>query len=194
MTRHTAHLADDEMLALAYLGGDAPDDRETAALAHLADCDACSLRFSTTLSAVVDLRAVSEAEADRHFPESFLERQRRQILIKLEQLGQSARILRFPALPVSVAPAAGRWQTRRWVAAAAAAGLVAGLLLAEALQVLPGQLGWTASSQTAAVDENAGPVFEEDALLTEIDAALRWSRASELRALDELTPVAYEIR
>lgn len=182
------------MLALVYLGGDTPDDREAAALAHLADCDACSVRFSTTLSTVVNLRSAADADADRHFPESFLERQRRQILVRLEQLGQSARILRFPALPVSAEPVEARWQTRRWVAGAAAAGLVAGLLLAEALHVLPGQLGWATSQTAALADESDLLVFEEDALLTEIDAALRWSRPSELRALDELTPVSYEIR
>jgi hypothetical protein len=37
-------------------------------------------------------------------------------------------------------------------------------------------------------------VLEDDALLDEIEAALNWQRSSELRALDALTPVAYEIR
>lgn len=199
MSRRDAHLADDELLALSYTGADA-DVRDTAALAHAAVCIACGRRLADLSATVADLRLAAEADADQHFSESLLERQRRQILMRIEHLGQRARILRFPA--ATAAPAAdlaSRPPIRRWLAGAVAAGLVGGFLLAESLHLLPGDAGW-AFAQRSAAGQDAGiglaemATLEDDDFLFELDAALGQSRSSELRALDALTPVSYEIR
>jgi anti-sigma factor RsiW len=196
MTCRDAHLADDEIVALTYASGETLAAREADALAHAAECTTCNRRLADVSMLVADLREAASAEADAQFPDAVLDRQRRQILTRIDQLGQRARILRFPATPPAPSPAAEQ-PVRLWLAGAAAAGLLAGLLLAETLHLLPGEFGWRAPSSAASYgidDATTMAVLEDDALLDEIEAALNWQRSSELRALDALTPVAYEIR
>ncbi|MDP1572062.1 MAG: hypothetical protein Q8L86_18865 [Vicinamibacterales bacterium] len=200
MTRREAHLAEEELVALTFTAAGTPDVRDADALAHLAGCPACGGRLAEVAASLADLRLAAEDEADSQFPEAALERQRRQILARLEHLGQQARILRFPVTTAAAAAplAAPRPPVRRWLAGAVAAGLLGGFLLAETLHVLPGDAAWTAGLGTGAgstgVELADVATLEEDEFLSELDAALGFSRSSELRALDALTPVAYEIR
>ncbi len=85
---------------------------------------------------------------------------------------------------------------RRWLAAAAAAGLVLGALAGQ-LPHLVGPESESASTRTAvpavvATRADARPL--EDTLLSEVEEALDTGARPELRALDALTPVHYEIR
>lgn len=199
MTRRDAHLADEELAALTFAAPGAPDVRDADALAHLADCPTCGGRLADVAASLAALRVAAEDEADSQFPEAALERQRRQILARLEHLGQQARILRFPITAAAAAPlAAPRPPLRRWLAGAVAAGLLGGFLLAETLHVLPGDASWTTGERTVAgstsVDLADMATLDEDEFLSELDASLGFSPSSELRALDALTPVAYEIR
>lgn len=200
MNRRAAHLADDEVVALTYTSGADADARDAEALAHAADCPACGDRLAAMSATLAELRLAAEAEADALFPESTLERQRRQILARIDHLGQRARILRFPAAPAAPVPGvAERPPIKRWLAGAVAAGLLGGFLLAESFHLLPGDAG-RASERWAAAGPDAGAAVvdaaapDDDAFLSEIDAALGFSTSSELRALDALTPVSYEIR
>jgi len=155
-----------------------------------------------TLSATLDAyRAAAHAEADAHFDDRALEAQRQRILQRIEQAGQRARVLPFPSTSGPVRPTAG--VSRRWISAAAAAGLLIGLFTGQLLHVIPGD-NWVnpdarrpvalAPARTGFVPAVANaPADAENALLDAIDVAVTSRGVSELRALHDLT-FAYEPR
>ena len=115
------HLDDDRLLALTIAGEAGP-----AEAAHLEACDPCRhrLRYIDVL-----LTAVAEAvaeETDAVFPPERLALQRDRILRRIFGDPGSARVLTFPAAGGRVASPRLR-PPIRWIAAAAAAGLVAGI-------------------------------------------------------------------
>lgn len=196
MTHARGHLADDQLVALCLSGG--ADDAGARARAHTATCEACRARLSHVAAWLGSLRAEAEAEADALFPEPFLERQRRQILARLDQIGRRARILRFPAARRPPRRAAADHGVRRWLAAGLVAGLLLGMFAAETLRLVQGRAIEDRSGSEVAVHDTeatlAPLVDDGDELLGEIDLALQARRPPELRALDALTPVFYEIR
>ena len=140
-------------------------------------------------------RVAAHAEADAHFDERALESQRHKILARLAHLGQTAKVIRFPLAPSVEAPASSL--NRRWISIAAAAGLIIGLLGGQVVNLLPPQtrrLAPMASSIAPSADSVPGYVParlnlpQDDGLLGEVDFAVQLRSASELRALDELTP------
>ena len=140
-------------------------------------------------------RVAAHAEADACFDERALESQRHKILARLAHLGQSAKVIRFPHAPSVEAPATNL--NRRWISIAAAAGLIIGLLGGQIVHLLPPQtrrLAPMASSITPSAESVPGYVParltlpQDDGLLGEVDFAVQLRSASELRALDELTP------
>jgi len=145
-------------------------------------------------------RAAAWAEADAHFDERALEAQRLRILQRLEQAGQRAKVLPFPGSVSGGRPSASI--SRRWISAAAAAGLLIGLVTGQLLHVLPGD-SWVhrepvrpqplAETRTGAGPTRVSvPIDDPDNdLLDAIDLAVTRGGASELRALHDLT-FAYE--
>jgi hypothetical protein len=89
---------------------------------------------------------------------------------------------------------------RRWLAGAAAAGLVLGALAGQLPHLgrtvrpdaVPGPPAVAAAPPVVAVRADTRPL--EDTLLSEVDEALDADARPALRALDALTPVHYEIR
>jgi hypothetical protein len=156
-----------------------------------------------TLAAALDAyRAAAHAEADAHFDERALEAQRQRIMQRIEQAGQPARVLRFPITSGGTRPSVGG-VSRRWISAAAAAGLFIGLGTGQLLHVMPGD-NWvhrdtnrpvaSSPARLTAVPAVAISAADADnALLDAIDAAVSSRGVSELRALDDLT-FAYEPR
>jgi hypothetical protein len=158
-----------------------------------------------TLAAALDAyRAAAHAEADAHFDERALEAQRQRILQRIEQAGQRARVLHFPTTAATMRPSVAG-VSRRWISAAAAAGLLIGLGTGQLLHVMPGD-NWvnreTTARPTAAAPASRRAIVpalaitsttDDDALLDAIDVAVTSRGASELRALDDLTFV-YEPR
>lgn len=138
-------------------------------------------------------RAAARAEADRHFDDRALETQRARILARLEQAGQRARVLPFPGSTPPSRPGTGH--TRRWISAAAAAGLLIGLITGQLLHVMPGdnwvhrdpgRLGAPPRGSMAVVPAVATTSIDaEDALLDAIDAAVTRRGATDLRAFDD---------
>jgi len=116
-------------------------ESDRPAEAHLRDCADCRARYSTFAGWLDTLRADAAAEADEVFTADRLAAQQAQIARRLEALGQPGRVIAFPrfAQPIASRPGEGR----RWVAAAAAAGLVVGLGLGQ-------MLDFGASSRSAA--------------------------------------------
>jgi hypothetical protein len=140
-------------------------------------------------------RAAACAEADAHFDERALESQRHKILARLAHLGHPAKVIRFPKAPHGELPT--RSVNRRWISVAAAAGLLIGLLGGQLVHLMPQPTRRLAPMATSiAPSAPAGPTFVpitaslDDGLLGEIEAAMEMRSASELRALDEFTPLA----
>lgn len=179
------HLSEDQLVELYVCRRD---------VGSVASCPACQLRFADLLSGLADMQRAAADEADALFSSERLQGQHERILRRLERHGQPAQVVTFPAHGTSQHPrrrAPG--SARRWIAAAAAAGLVAGLLLghfvdADALlfrrapsQSAPG-LTAVAISQLNSTAEAA-----DDQLLVEIEDALASRDAVELSMLDALT-------
>ncbi len=139
-------------------------------------------------------RAAACAEADAHFDERALELQRHKILDKLAHLGHPAKVIRFPKAPAGELP--GGRVNRRWISAAAAAGLIVGLLGGQLVHLMPQQprrAGNTAAVAPQSTTLRPG-ILEvsapaDDDLLDEIEMAMQVRAASELRALDAFTPL-----
>ena len=125
--------------------------------------------------------------ADAAFGPGRLDRQRAAIdrRVALRSVGAHARILRFPGAVVRSA-VAQPW--RRWVAAAAVTGLIAGAAAGRFLLPYPAaslaRTLPTARVTPAQLRMSPG----DEAFLIELDAALSGPPGAPLRALDALTP------
>jgi hypothetical protein len=186
-----AHLDETTLRALAF----DPGVTSEAAAAHLSDCARCQSRAAAAERALDGLRADAHAAADAAFSAADLDRQQRAIAARIARTHRAARVLPFPGHDVALT---ARPADRRWLAAAAAAGLVLGALAGQ----LP-HLGNGVPADEAAGAAGAAPAVVaarvetrplEDTLLSEVEAALDTEARPELRALDALTPVHYEIR
>jgi len=159
--------------------------------------------YPTLAAALHAYRAAAHAEADGHFDERALEAQRQRILQRIEQAGHPARVLRFPTTSSTTRPSVGG-VSRRWISAAAAAGLLIGLGTGQLLHVMPGDNWLNRDIARPAAQAPTGhlavipavaitTVDADNALLDAIELAVSSRGASELRALDDLT-FAYEPR
>ena len=87
---------------------------------------------------------------------------------------------------------------RRWISVAAAAGLIIGLLGGQLVHLVPQQSNRRLPPMATSIPPSApsGPTFvpvlasTDDGLLGEIELAMQNRSATELRALDEFTPLA----
>jgi hypothetical protein len=136
--------------------GVAESDRP--AEAHLRQCPDCRARYSAFSGWLDTMRADATAEADESLGGDRLSVQHAQIMRRLEALDQPGRIIAFPrfAQPTAVRPQDGR----RWVAAAAAAGLVVGLGLGQVFD-----LGGSARPGSAPSPQVARSVGSEPSLV-----------------------------
>ena len=106
--------------------------------AHLDRCDLCSERALEMGRWLEATRVSANEAADAAFSPERLAAQQAQILRRLEQLDEPARVIAFPNHARMHREAGGRRVAAGWVAVAAAAGLVLG--------VISGQ--WTARQGT----------------------------------------------
>lgn len=174
-------------LALAALAG--ADER---AAAHLAACPQCRREHDRLAAALADDRAAAHAAAAEAFPAVDLERQRLSIQQRIARLGAVARVLPFPgAQTTSVGDPVST--DRRWVMAAAAAGLVLGMVVGR----LPGPAG-TGDDRTVTTGRMAEALpsdpVRDDPLLSGVEEVLTRESRPEFEALDELTPFTDEGR
>lgn len=177
------HLSDESLLELhaLLLGG------EHAVAAryqrHVKHCPSCSRRLQAVRERCDDLRRDMLAAVDARITPGRLDRQLDVIARRLE--GHPGRVLPFP---VAAHRPAAVPSFRRWVAMAAACGLLIGLGAGRMIGPAA-PMSWNARMAPpggrAAV---LAPHAEDEHLLFEIDAALARSRSKEFRALDELTP------
>jgi hypothetical protein len=189
------HLDDD---VLAEIWSTASSEGRTATHPHLTSCAHCRARYSAFTGWLDDLRNEARAEADEAFPPERLAAQQTAIFRRLEALERPARVIAFPkhARPVpSSQPFA-----RRWIATAAAAGLVIGLAAGQILDLRHALEGPSPARTTGAVPERTQTTARQTGLqpATLSDEALFYGDVSDttargaryMPALDELTPRA----
>lgn len=191
------HVSEDALAAIATLGV-----VDAQAEVHLAACADCAARLDALARVLADVRAVAVEEADEVFDAERLNRQQDHVLRRLEHAGRPARVIEFPHR----AGRAGRPVRPfavRWVAAAAAAGLVIGVYAgsqindardrgaSDRLARISAPASVPPASAPAVLDTitpAGGPGGGDDEILTEVEAALLTQGVRDLAALDALTP------
>lgn len=178
------HLSEDA-ITRALLDGDRP--------AHLDQCDICAYRARELGRWLDDLRTSAIDATDEVFPAERLAAQQAQILRRITQLDEPARVIAFPNAPSKpkqdvptrrVAPA--------WVGVAAAAGLVVGVVggqIAARLErpgTAPRATEATATSAPAAQPISRPETFVTPPSLFELE--LERITPRELQGIDDATP------
>jgi hypothetical protein len=169
---------------------------------HLTACVECRVRFDAFAAWMTDVTADARLEADAAFPPERLAAQQAAILRRLEAAERPARVIAFPKVPVG--GGARTAPVRRWIAAAAAAGLLVGVGLGQLmdfklidLRQIDGQRTFSPARPTSPprIEAVARPVTtissnpNEEVLLMELEAAAT-PQYEALRAYDTLTPRA----
>jgi len=96
---------------------------------HLDRCDICAERAVALARWMDELQADAADTADDIFTPERLQAQQQQVMRRLEQLDQPARVIAFPAASrADLNGSSGRRVAASWVAVAAAAGLVIGVI------------------------------------------------------------------
>jgi hypothetical protein len=192
------HLDDDvfaEIWTAALASGQA------AAHPHLAECGQCRSRYAAFVGWLDRMHDDARDEADEAFPAERLAAQQAQVLRRLEALERPARVIAFPKFSRPVTSTQGHAQ--RWVATAAAAGLVIGLAAGQFVDIRdafgarrrgPAQPG----VQTARANPVTAPVAVTPADTSTVsDEQIFFGdavQAVRLSSLDEITPRAPDER
>ena len=182
------HLSDERLIDVCLAGASVDGDRH-----HLESCPACEARRATIARVLDDVSAATAAETDALFPPDRLAKQHAGILQRIEREGRPARLIAFPA---AAAPVPRTRPAPRWIAGAAAAGLVLGLLAGQVGRLMPGGRGaQVAGSErpALAVLEAISPAMSEEEFLGRIELAVEGTTGASLRPLDDLTPRVWEV-
>jgi hypothetical protein len=182
-----AHL-DDQQFARLWTSGETHP--------HLATCADCRARFAEFDGWLLGVGETLRAEADEAFPVERLAAQQAQIARRLETLERPARVIAFPKAARAVIN--GHSHVRRWVTVAAAAGLIAGVGLAQVVPlrtVIHNQQAAAPNTRfdaptTAAIAKVLTPAPSspnDDELLSD---AFTSPKVKNLSALDDMTPHA----
>lgn len=201
MTPRAHHLHEQRLFDcyVALRGGEPLDP---PAAEHLADCGECSARYADLAQFMDILRAEADQETDAVFTPERLRAQQQHIARRLDHIGHPARVIAFPGrADVRHATHVTGLSGRRWIAAAAAAGLFIGVGLgaffdwegARAPRLGPA----TAAPRQAHV--SLSPVRPQpaatdvDRFLTDLEVAVERPHTRELLAFDALTPHVREV-
>ena len=189
---HVAHLSEDR-LANACLEGDATP----AELRHLETCPACDARRAALTALIGEVVDTANREADAIFTPERLAVQQSRILQRIAHVGRPARVIAFPA-------GSSGTETRRlfrarpavrWIAVAAVAGLVVGLVVGRWTNGFSSArgLGVPARAVSARLEPvspftPASVTLSDDELLGQIELAAA-GPVGVLQPLHELTPL-----
>ena len=134
--RLDSHL-DDAAIAAVWAGNTL--EGQPASDRHLDACAACRARVDELSGWLAQVRAEGIAEADEHFPADRLAVQHAQIVRRLEVADRPPRVIAFPK---ASAPLTSRSShASRWIAAAAAAGLIVGVGVGQVMDLRRETLG-----------------------------------------------------
>jgi hypothetical protein len=195
---HRQHPIDERLIALYFGDEEASAEERKAVRQHLHGCEACTWRYTELTAPLERLRQDAASEADEVFTTDRLETQRAAIRRRLDDGARSARVVPFPATRPSTRPVSHR-PLMRWIAAAAAAGLIVGVSAGRFLDLRDGRQRPSTTAAAAPATARPAPVatdgpvvmdaaFEDAYFLSQIDFAVRRLHSTELGALDELTP------
>ena len=191
MMMRSTHLSDDRLLEVCLHDGPASSEEQ-----HLSECAACEARRARLTCLLTEVSDVVAAEADAHFTPDRLARQRARVLERIEHEARHGRVIAFPAGHGPAAPLRAR-PGMRWVAGAAAAGLVIGLLAGHLAHDVPRRAPQSPSIASAgepmrpALQFAAGPLSDEE-FLGRIETAIEGTAGAALQPLDDLTPRVWE--
>lgn len=188
MTRR--HLTEQQLIEVCL--GDTADVGQPGQSDHLEHCGECQARHSEFVSLLADASRAAAADTDTAFSDERLARQHDAIMERVALASSSGRLINFPAGPSRPSLPAGPTTGSRWVAAAAAAGLVIGLLGGHLSHGLTGPT--TIRPNGAAIAQVSPRGSAEDELLGQLESTAEETGPSALRPLDALTPVAWDIR
>ena len=165
---------------------------------HLDGCAECRVRFASFTQWLQAMSEDARAEADHVFGPDRLTAQQAQILRRLESLEHPARVIAFPRFAQPIA--APRMPRRRWVAVAAAAGLVVGVGLGRVMEFGASSVGQPDPQIVASVEPLADatrvaaqPVSlpGDEVFLYNDPAATTFARVPEsLQYLNAITPTS----
>jgi hypothetical protein len=191
--RRTASHLDDaafaELWANALATGQQP-----ARHPHLDDCAECRIRFGSFSQWMTDVRDDAVGEADEVLSPDRLAAQQAVILRRIEAAERPARVIAFPTHSDSPLR---RTPVHRWIAAAAAAGLIAGIGLGQIVNlrrplspsVFTQPTAPQRPIQTHATAVPAGIALSDEVSLAELEEVAT-PRYEALRAYDAFTPRA----
>jgi hypothetical protein len=192
MNMHRSHLSDDRLIDVCLDTANHPAERN-----HLENCPECAERRTHLNRMLTDIAAVTVAEADAAFSVDRLAKQRARILQRLEQEGRAGRVITFPG-NLTQRPSLRARPGMRWVAGAAAAGLLIGVVAGHLAHVVgPNQWG---GSPTQMVLQPPGTTLHavstslsEEEFLGMLEVAIEGTSGASLRPLDDLTPLVWEV-
>lgn len=194
LNRLTGRHLDDAALAEVWTNAVA-DGSGTPRDPHLARCAECRVRYASFEAWMDEVRSEAVAEADEVFTPEKLKTQQAHIFRRLEAAEHPTRIIAFPKAPVTASRPS---PFRRWIAGAAAAGLVAGIGLGQMLHLgrvtnVPAQQpqGFVVEGPMARGNKpGVMPAsFNEETAMRELDE-IAVPRYDALRAYDTFTPRA----
>lgn len=203
---HRARHLQDERLLDCYLAERSGEAIDPPAAEHLADCASCGTRYTNLTQLMDRVRTEGVAEADAVFTPERLRAQQQQIARRIERVGRPVRVIGFPAQFVRRTIGGSTTRTApRWIAAAAAAGLVVGVALGASYEwewhVRTGRpvardaaRGSGHLSPISTRGTGSSRVAADDAFLSELELALDRPHTRELVAYDALTPHVREVR
>jgi hypothetical protein len=198
------HLSDDRLIELCMLDAASAPEQQ-----HLSACARCDARRVRLLRMLDDTSETATAAADAAFPPERLARQQSRILAHLLHEGRPARVIAFPAGHAQHDPIVSRTRPRsRWIAGAAVAGLVVGLIAgrfghdysfgrpggARVIVARTAEQPELRATGTTATLREVSASISEDEFLNQIEIAIDGPAAAALQPIDELTPRAWDVR
>lgn len=170
------HLSE-QALTEALLTGERP--------VHLDRCDLCAQRAVELGRWLDEVRQLGHDAADAVFPPERLQTQQAQILRRLEQLDQPARVISFPIQTRSLGSETARRRVApAWMGAAVAASLVVGVIGGRmSVQLEQAQVSPPSRAETTA---EANPASPQNVSFSDRD--LEDFELDGLQAIHELTP------
>jgi hypothetical protein len=189
----TAHLSDDRLVELYFT--ETPSAREQQ---HLGACHDCDGRRAEIAHLLDETAQASAEDLDVAFPAETLAKQQLEILARAETATGPAHVIAFPTASPAAGVIARTRSTARWVAAAAAAGLVVGVAAGRAGRDVDARVG-AGLVPSVQVRQDGAPSMQavsstlsDDEFLIELENAIESQGGGALRALDELTPRAWD--
>ncbi len=205
------HLQDERLFDCYYAErrSDAPDPPSAE---HLADCDAFARRYAELGTFLTTLNTDADADINAMFPPERLHAQQQDIARRIELVGRAARVISFPGRFAAQKPQASTTRrVTRWIAAAAAAGVLVGVTAGTMFKfgdrfdlartgrragtnVAERQvIGAALPARLAAVGV-ASASDTDDTFMSDLESALDRPHTNELIAFDALTPHLRDVR